>query len=235
MSKVKCLICGESYVKRKCVVCGNIFLAEDKRQIRCWNCRKCLICGKRYDELSEHLKTHGLTRQEYLSWFYAELPSGVLEPKRYGYVTKNCLDCGKPFRVKKCNVYEQIRCQKCRVVYLRRWRRTPYRRLYQRLYQKKRRHTLVLHGYDKTTDLTIQNGRVKGFLWLERHMKKHGYTKRAWEHETRFGLTGIFIVVDENHTPYCNECGGKILIAVENERYSITEYACSVCGLVLQA
>ena len=230
--RVKCVICGESYFKTKCVVCGNIFLAEDKSQIRCWRCQKCLICGKPYDVLSEHLKAHGLTRTEYLVEFYQELAKGVLEPKRYGYVTKNCVGCGKPFRVKNCVVYEQIRCRKCQFLYVQR---------YKKLYNKRKKQTLTfyvnefVHAYDKTTNLTVENGRIKGFLWLKREMKKHGKHRiQHYKLESFLQENHSFILID-NYTPYCAECGGKILKAFENERYSVREYACSVCGLVLEA
>jgi len=30
----------------------------------------------------------------------------------------------------------------------------------------------------------------------------------------------------------CDECGGRVILAIENERYSNTEYVCDACGLV---
>lgn len=199
---------------------------------------KCLVCGEDFKVLNEmHLRTHGLTRQEYLDWFFIEYRKGVLEPKKYGYVTKNCIVCGKPFRVKHCNIGETIRCPKCQRLYVRH---------YKSLYDKKVIRTLGFykgefrHTFDKTNDLTVKNGRIKGALWLLEEMKKKPNRRRflKWldEHKNpkRF-CSGHFIVIDDNHTPYCAECGGKIVKARENQIYSTTEYACSSCGLVLEA
>jgi len=37
-----------------------------------------------------------------------------------------------------------------------------------------------------------------------------------------------------NHQPYCMECNGKVVYALENEYYSVSEFACSHCGLVIE-
>ena len=116
-----------------------------------------------------------------------------------------------------------------------------YQRLYSVYYAL--RHPFR-HTHDRSIDLRIENGRVKGAVWLESQRHKTD-AKRFASKIKNLGLSygkalcncgsleTPFLVAIENHRRYCFECGGKISIAFENEYYTITEVVCSFCGLVL--
>ena len=107
------------------------------------------------------------------------------------------------------------------------------------VYTYKLLDSVFYHAHDKTTDLTIHNGRVKGAVWLLEEMKKPNKTRfLKWiekhRNPKRF-CDGRFVIIGDDHALYCLECGGKIVKALENQTYSVMEYACSSCGLVLEA
>ena len=165
-----------------------------------------------------------------------------------------CLECGRRIKAKKrcAECQRQRKLQRQREYYQRnkeKWgeynnkakeyRRQYYRRHKQRYrlyYQEKRPCD---HRHDRTTDLTIENGRVKGTVWLENQQKRY---KIAWKGNTRYygkgkGLCSCiekpFFIAEKNNRTYCFECGGKFLIAFENDYYTITEVCCCFCGVVL--
>ena len=116
-----------------------------------------------------------------------------------------------------------------------------YQRLYSVYYAL--RHPFR-HTHDKSNDLTIENGRVKGAVWLESQIGRKSVAKNYWRRsffQRRYeealcncgSLQTPFFVAIENHRRFCSECGGKIIIASENDHYTITEIVCSFCGLVL--
>ncbi|MDH5390274.1 MAG: hypothetical protein OEX10_03890 [Candidatus Bathyarchaeota archaeon] len=165
-----------------------------------------------------------------------------------------CLECGRRIKAKKrcAECQRQRKLQRQREYYQRnkeKWgeynnkakeyRRQYYRRHKQRYrlyYQEKRPCD---HRHDRTTDLTIENGRVKGTVWLENQQKRY---KIAWKGNTRYygkgkGLCSCiekpFFIAEKNNRTYCFECGGKFVIAFENDYYTITEVCCCFCGVVL--
>lgn len=218
---------------------------------------KCLVCGQSFRVLTNtHLETHGLTREQYKQEFPNAQLKGIIS---WQVVEKTCVDCGETFLSYSCAT-GQVRCKECQRKYRGRcrteWRKRNYPRLREAILRRQRRyykrvgkHRLrpITHEGDKSVDLTVVNGRVNGALWLLEEMKKkprrarffewldqHG--NRIDEYGNRKGFYGgRFIVIDDDHTPYCSECGGKIVKAVANEHYSLMEYACSNCGVVLEA
>ena len=92
---------------------------------------KCLVCGGSYKVIHKnHLKTHGLTKQEYLKRFPNAEMGHVHTSVGWSTVEKVCIDCGKPFRAYTCHtnrdVHPKRRCDSCE----QRHREGYYRRRY---------------------------------------------------------------------------------------------------------
>lgn len=191
----------------------------------------------------------------------------AVKTARRGNVKIKCVECGKRIKAKtsqkRCVEHQrQRRLQRQREYYQRnkeKWREynnktKEYRRQYYQRYYRRHKQTYRLyyqkkrpfdHRHDRTTDLTIENGRVKGAVWLENQQQRY---KIAWKGNTRYytryyskskGLCSCgtlqtpFLIAVENHRTYCAECGGKFVIAFENDYYSINEVCCCFCGVVL--
>ena len=80
--------------------------------------------------------------------------------------------------------------------------------------------------------MRIENGRVKGAVWLEKQRRKNFNLSHRKLCSCDYLQTPFFVAV-ENHRQYCVECGGKFVIAFENDYYTITEVCCCFCGVVL--
>jgi len=196
---------------------------------------KCLICGAKLRQVhTNHLAKHNLTVSEYLERFPdAELISRDYRKElseRYRSTIgrkrkKVCVDCSKPFVTYSPN---KIRCNDCQRIYrleAKKARERQRRRSFKPLDQ-------ILGSGDKTTHLTIlPNGRILGAVWLEREMKRLNGRKVRYKCPVCDGGDMLMI---RNHEAYCMECGGKIVYARENEHYTMSEFACSSCGLVIE-
>ena len=168
-----------------------------------------------------------------------------------------CIDCGQPFRAYECHVNRSVhpkrRCDSCQQRHAEGYDRRRYialrarYRAYWHNVGKYRREVTnpFRHDHDKTTDLTVENGRVNGAVWLERNLGNRHKT-RAFGDFYRFlqnggakeyahSCGGTLILINGQHQAYCMECGEKIVKASQNEHYSVMEFACSGCGLVLEA
>jgi len=206
---------------------------------------KCLICGAKLRQIhSNHLAKHNMTIEDYMERFpnaqlisrdYHEELSRRYKRSLGRKREKVCVDCSKIFVTYSPN---KIRCDACQRMY--------------KLETKKRRERLRRRNYrgldqilgsgDKSTCLTIlPNGRILGVVWLENEMKKLNGSKRRnvnmkgrenYRCPLCYGIDFLLIV---NHQPYCMECGGKIVYARENKNYSISEFVCSSCGLVIES
>ncbi|MGB9614178.1 MAG: MucR family transcriptional regulator [Fervidobacterium sp.] len=196
---------------------------------------KCLVCGAKLKQVEKnHLAKHGLTIEEYKGRFPdADLISrDYLEELRERYrktigIKRNkvCLDCSKPFVTYSPN---KVRCDACQRKYrleALRKRERIRRRSFKPLNQ-------ILGSGDKSTHLTIlPNGRVSGAVWLENEMKKLNGRKRRYKCPVCEEDDMLLVI---NHQPYCIECKNKIVYARENKYYSLSEFVCSSCGLVLE-
>ena len=144
-----------------------------------------------------------------------------------------CLGCGR--RIKAKNTRK--RCAECQRQHrLQQYREYNHKRdkektrRYHRLYNAYYALRHLRHTHDRSADLTIENGRVKGAVWLESQINKRHHDRALCSCGS---LQRPFFVAVENHRTYCFECGGKIVIAFENDYYTITEVCCNLCGLVL--
>jgi len=193
---------------------------------------KCLECGRRIKAKKRCAECHKEKIRKQKAEYYQKNKEKFRErtqKNRQRYYQKNkekCLACDRRRR-------EQHREQ------LRAYNRQYYQKNRHRIRLYNQIHTPFEHGHDKTTDLTIENGRVKGAVWLENQQQRY---KIAWKGNTRYygkgkGLCSCiekpFFIAEKNNRTYCFECGGKFLIAFENDYYTITEVCCCFCGVVL--
>jgi len=81
--------------------------------------------------------------------------------------------------------------------------------------------------------LEIVNGRVRGALLLEKGV---GINNNHYFSLKDCGCgSAAYLVAVLGSQLYCLECGGHIVLARENENYTIPiEVACSKCGLVYE-
>ena len=156
---------------------------------------------------------------------------------------KRCAECQRQHKLQRQREYYQRNKEKWGEYNdkAKEYRRQYYQRHKQRLQQYyqiyDQNNRQFRHTHDRTTDLTIENGRVKGTVWLEslrgkRNIKNIGlsYGKGLCNCNS---LQKPFFIAVKNHRTYCAECGGKIIKAFENDYYTITEVCCCFCGLVL--
>lgn len=153
---------------------------------------------------------------------------------------KKCLVCGTTLFTWSKKKYCSTRC--AQQLYNKRWRENnPGKaRAYQIRWWNRNNKGTFSERY-----LSIRNGRVYGALLLERDKQKraqsrsHGGFVNPWiAHYSgdgdgrceQCGSEEVIIII--NHQAYCNECGGKIKLALENEYYSVVEPTCHSCGLV---
>ncbi len=222
-------------MKIKCLECGRRVKAKTRKTKRCAECQhqRRIEINRKYNEShKEQRKQYFQSHKEHYRELWREWYKRNKEKRK---------EYRREYRIRNI---EKIR--------ERQRRRQPLRRLYNRLYAQKHpfRHT-----HDKTNDLTVENGRVKGAVWLESQTAKKSVRKNFWrlsylqrtyerEIQQRYKAfsnavcscgnleKGFFTYVNQN-TRYCFECGGEFVIAFENDYYTITEVCCSFCGLVL--
>ena len=206
-------------MKIKCVACGRRIKAKSNAQ----RCREYRQRNKqKIREYNERIKEK--RKQYYES-----------HKEHYRELNREWYERNKEKRKEYYREYRQRNRKKISEY------RQRYMRIYNILYEEIHpfRHT-----HDKSNDLTIENGRVKGAVWLENQIGKKSVAKNFWRRspfQRRYEKalcscsmqTTPFFIAIENNRRYCFECGGKIIIASENEYYTITEVVCSYCGLVL--
>ena len=198
-------------MKIKCLECGRTIKAKTRQKKYCVECshQRRIQKDRRYNRSQKGKEKHKQYyekkgKENYRKWYERNKEKAIEHNREY-----------RIRNIEKLREYER--------------RRQPLRRLYDILYAQKHpfRHT-----HDKTNDLTVENGRVKGAVWLENQI---GKSKEYYERIlcSCATLQTPFYIVEENHRTYCFECGGKIVIAFENDYYTITELCCRFCGLVL--
>jgi len=77
-------------------------------------------------------------------------------------------------------------------------------------------------------------GRIRGAIILEKGISINGSNHYFSLKNHNCGSAAYLVAVLGNQL-YCLECGGQIVLARENENYTIPiEVACSKCGLVYE-
>ena len=204
---------------------------------------KCLVCGSKFQQVNgSHVKKHNLTMVQYRQ-LYPE--ASLMAPKVLEKISKTlwgakkwkpykceCKLCGQLFEKRSGNSFH---CEKCRrKIYIRNRRRS------QRLYNVKRRNSGRLRRFQLGTFgkkyLQIVDGRVKGAVLLERtiSINSSGFWNGSKYRGCSVCRASYLIIISKNKV-YCPECGAQIIIARENDNYTIhTELCCSKCGLVYE-
>jgi len=196
-----------------------------------------MVCGKQLHYVNNtHLRGHRLTIQQYKIRFSAEIFTKEFLYRR----KKSCQDrvfqracprCGSAFTTGNPKTFYCGHCQPIMSV--------EKRRRYQQRYRRMRKRTIgrepfrILGTFSKH-HLSIHNGRVLAAVLLEKgisiNARKGHNSGKVLECED-CGTSVIIDVID--HEAYCAECGCKIVVARENEYYSIqAEPVCVHCGLV---
>lgn len=202
---------------------------------------KCMVCGKKLRIVhSNHLGKHGLTVEQYLSMFagarvYSERYVQSLRRnywKSIGRIReRKCIDCGLTFTTNSPN---KIRCDLCQRIH--RLETLKRRERMRRRFGKAQRQILGTKGWS-TCLKVLPNGRVAAALWLEKR-KDGEKARRMFNGNGQLQChtcESTFLMLVMDGQPYCTECGGKIVVARENERYTATEICCEKCGLVYEA
>ncbi len=196
---------------------------------------KCLVCGAKLRQVHpNHLAKHNLTVEEYLQKFpYAKLISKDYSEELSERYRQNlgkerlkvCIDCNRTFITYSHN---KLRCPTCQ----RKYRLNTLRNRERMRRRSGKALNQILGTGDKTTYLTtLSDGRILGWVWLQKQIKKLNGKKPRYKCPVCGREDYMLLIV--NHQPYCLECGGKIVYARENQYYSANEFTYSKCGLVL--
>ena len=201
---------------------------------------KCMVCGDEIQLINGHIKKHGLTAAEYRQRYpQAPLMSPDLHKKLSDLLKKRWVNqstrlfhrrcsCGRTFKTRSPNGRF---CQRCSAA-----NRRLLRRKHNRMRNEKK-GTFRKNYLDITSD-----GRVRGAVMLERGITPNitGIFTGSKRLLQRFlccvdGFEYLVEYLIINGGIYCGECGSPIIIARENEHYTIpTEPCCKSCGLVYQ-
>ena len=210
---------------------------EETGEVECY--LKCMVCGKRLRIIhSNHLERHGLTVEQYTRMFpqakiYSERYIQSLKRNFWRGVGKRrkrrCIDCGSTFSTNSPN---KVRCNLCQRIH--RLETLKLRERMRRRSGKAQRQILGTKGW--TTNLKVlPNGRVAAALWLEK--RRNGKRIRLLNGDGQLQCQtceSTFLMMILDGQPYCTECGGRIVVARENEHYTATELCCEKCGLVYE-
>jgi len=197
---------------------------------------KCLVCGSKLKMITEnHVKRHGLTMARYRQ-LYPEAP--IISPELRQKVKiwsgdrkfqRKCKKCGSLFTTGNPRVFYCPKCQeKISVEKQRRYhKRNRIREKNTRKTKRNQRIGTFGKGY-----LEIVNGRVRGAVLLEKGLSPNGSNS----HNDVCGCgSAAYLVAVLGDQLYCLECGGQIILARENENYTMPiEVACSKCGVVYE-
>lgn len=174
---------------------------------------------------------------------------------------KKCMDCGQdflatePWQQKRCpkcqRLYENFRSRQ-RYYRIKRYVMENFKELNELEKNLPETHYPCIFGVAGTEgtpamNLTVlSNGRIAGALWLEsggkefnhvispktpwrRRLPESSWQRRIMENCPDCGTQNILVYLEN---PHCLECGNEIIFAHENECYTVSELACSKCGLV---
>jgi len=190
---------------------------------------------------TNHLEKHGLTTGQYRQRHQTAPMISEEHRKIVGTVARNrklkriCRKCGEPFTTGCSKAHY---CRECQRV-----RRAIRQRRYARRYERKARNS----GKDYKAGtfgeryLEIENGRVRGAVLLEEHLSINSYhfyrqpfNGGLFEFEYETVYLRICLIVWKDKL-YCGECGDKVIVARENEQYTIpAEICCRSCGRVYE-
>jgi len=212
-------------MKIKCLECGRTIKAKTRKTERCAECnhQRRIQRNRKYNEShkEQHKQYYEKNKEKYNEYQREYRKRNKEKRKEYE----------REYRIRNIKKkWEYCERHKNRI------------REYHRQYNKTRRP--FTHTHDRTTDLTIENGRVKGAVWLENQNCEKSVRKNFWRRSffqksyeralcSCATLQTPFYIAEKNHRTYCFECGGKIIIAFENDYYTITDVCCCFCGLVL--
>ena len=196
---------------------------------------KCAVCGIELSYVNApHLRKHGLTVAEYRQR-YPEAPLMSLDYLKKQSVAQSArvfhrvCSCGRSFETRSSNGRFCQRCSRINKLLLRKkWDS-----------QNRKNGTLKKSYLEITPD-----GRVKGAVLLEKGISinssgrfNNPSSSRRWWSIRLLIMRWLneFDYLVFNGKIYCGECGSPIIIARENEHYTIpTEPCCKSCGLVYQ-
>ena len=201
---------------------------------------KCMVCGKRLRIVhSNHLERHSLTIEQYLSRFpgakvYSERYIQSLKRNFWKRIGKRreriCVNCGATFTTHSPN---KVRCDLCQRVY--RLEALKHRERLRRRSWKGVKQIMGTKG-ESINLKVLRSGRVAAAVWLEKNKGRGEGLRRMFNgggEEPQCQICdSTYLLLIEDGQPYCTECGGRIVIARENEQYTATEPCCNACGLV---
>ena len=200
---------------------------------------ECMECG---DELKlitpRHLKRHGLTSEEYREKYPTVKMASDLWSKERAKTARDrrfkrsCEKCGKPFITGCPRAYY---CPKCQMV-----RRVQRKRQVARIHAERRINSNVRVGVGTFGEwyLEVIRGRIRGAVLLEDHKSINSYWRSfkgsaPADYEACLIIYLIEIILKRRRS--CEECGSELIVARENEVYTIpAEICCQGCGLVYE-
>lgn len=187
-----------------------------------------MVCGQEKIYVNGfHLKKHGLTVPQYKAMGGQIYSQEYWQRRTY---IRLCRLCGAPFSTHNPKTVVNL-CQRCRAEAKKRYYRLRDR-LRRRSPLQGKRQWLGTFGENY---LSIENGHVNGAALLKRGVSYNGRPSAGYNLKDltceSCGSNMIANVVDGEL--YCSECGAPIILAKENERYSMPiEPTCASCGLV---
>ena len=202
---------------------------------------ECMECRDRLGGITtNHLKKHGLTTRQYRRKY----PAVPMVSEDHRKILRNngisrqlrriCRKCGRPFTTGSPKAHY---CRPCQRV-----RRALQQRKYARQYERRARNSGRDHriGTFEKSYLKVVKGRVRGAVLLEIHVSinAQGFYRQApfngkapVEYEETCIMT-IYLTLWKSK-PFCGGCGSELIMARENEHYTIpAEICCERCGLV---
>jgi len=200
-----------------------------------------MVCGELKQFINHaHLKQHGLTIQQYKERFKeARIYSDEFLLKRIW--EHQCRKCGAAFTTKSPHV---VYCPPCQFVISLEKRRRKNRRNWARWRMRHGEGSRQVGTFRENGKyLKVVDGRIFGTILLEKNvglndLHKLGSLNRYLPPRSDLECNGcgsdFFIIIEEGKA-YCSECGSRIMLARENEHYSLPiEPCCEKCGLVYQ-
>ena len=204
---------------------------------------ECMECGDKLKYVAPaHLEKHGLTSKEYREIYpTAPMRSSDLRKRHSDFrrgmrLNRNCRKCGRPFTTGSTNGHYCRECQKARTFLS--------LRKASRRYERRKRNSAKFYeaGTFNEGYLKIVNGRVRGATLLEANISinRYGFGRM----QPHSGSVPYLIIYDQSIlTTYlikkrnivCGECGSQLIMARENQHYTIpAEICCRNCGLVYE-
>lgn len=187
---------------------------------------KCMVCGNVFLHISNsHLRKHGFTTAEYRQ-LYPQAPLTSPDVRKKVSLSNSTrlfhrkCSCGRTFETRGS---KGRFCQRCSRVNRRLQNNRPKRR----------------NGTFRKNYLEISDGRVNGAVLLEKGIsinRSHFFSgakkpKSEWFDEFDYLVDYLIF----NGKIYCGECCSPIIIARENQHYTVPkEPCCKNCGLIYE-